>query len=279
MIMTLVHIELEKLFRRNRSYISIIAILVIVIVIQGGMMLDGESMINFISENLQEVFLLQGNLLNGYLISFLSINGLWIHVPILVVIVTGDLISGEANSGTLRIVLSRPVSRSAFILAKYIAAMIYVALLILILASLSLGLGVLFFGTGDIIVFFDKINVLPKEILLGRFIMAFAYGIISMWTVAALSFVFSCMSNNSLSPIILTMVVIILFTVISSIETGVFKAVQPYLFTTYMNNWLAFFDYQLEWQTIITSLVILTGHIIVFLVVTTVLFRKKDITS
>lgn len=279
MIISLIKIELEKLFRNGRSYISLIAVLLIVLVIEGGMMMDGEALINFVSENLQEVFILQGNLLNGFMISFLSINGLWIHVPILVVIVTGDLISGEANAGTFRLVLTRPVSRIQLVLAKFITAMIYVALLVFILAVLSLGLGILFFGKGDIIVIFDSINILPEEILMGRFVMAFSFGILGMWLVAGLSFIFSAISDNSLSPIILTMAVIILFTVISSFGVGVFERLKPFLFTTHMSNWQSFFDYELDWGEILHSTFILIAHILIFLGLTLVIFNKKDIKS
>jgi ABC-2 type transport system permease protein len=279
MILKLVSIELEKMFRRKRSFIGMLAILIIILIIEGGMMLEGEALIDLISENIQEVFILQGNLLNGYLISFLSINGLWIHVPILVVIVTADLISGEASGGTFRLVLTRPVSRNALIAAKFITAMIYVALLIILLAILSLGLGILFFGKGDILVIYETINILEEHILPARFIMAFSYGILGMWLVASLSFVFSAISDNSLSPILLTMSVIILFTVISSFEIGIFENVKPYLFTTHMSNWRYFFDYELEWNKILQSISIMVIHTILFLAITLILFNKKDITS
>lgn len=279
MMLTLILIELEKLFRRSRSYISLVAVFVIVLVIQGGMIMDGRALIDFVSENLQEVFIMQGNLLNGYMISFLSINGLWIHVPILVVIVTGDLISGEANMGTLRMVLTRPVSRIRLVIAKFITAMIYVVLLIFLLALLSLGLGIFFFGTGDIIVIFDTINILPEDILMGRFIMAFSFGVLGMWLVTSLSLVFSAMSENSLSPIILTMAIIILFTIISGFGAGVFENIKPYLFTTHMSNWQSFFESELNWEKILESTFILIGHILIFLTLSLLIFNKRDITS
>jgi len=275
----LIHIELEKLFRRGRSYIPVLAVLVIIGVIQVGMMLDGVSLIDFVSENLQEVFILEGNLLNGYLIAFISINGLWIHVPILVVIVTGDMISGEAGAGTFRMVLSRPVSRTRLILAKFLTAMVYVAMLVALLAVLSLGLGILFFGKGDIIVMFESINILPEEILMGRFLMAFLFGMLGMWLVAALSFVFSALAENSLSPIILTMAIIILFTIVSGFEINIFQTIRPYLFTTHMNNWQSFFDFELDWNRIGRSAGVLVLHILAFIAATLVIFRKKDITT
>ena len=279
MISTLIHIELEKLFRRKRSYISIIAVFVLILVIEGGMMLDGEILIDLIYENLQDVFILQGNLLNGYLVSYLSLNGLWVHVPILVVIVTADMISGESSSGTFRLVLSRPVSRHALIFAKFIAAMMYVAILVILLALLSLGLGIFFFGVGDIFVIYDTINILPEHVLPGRFIFAFSFGILGMWLVASLSFVFSALSENSLSPIILTMSIIILFTVITSFDIGIFEKIKPYLFTTHMSNWRYFFDYKLSWTKIITSVAMLIGHVVFFLVLTMLIFNRKDVTS
>jgi ABC-2 type transport system permease protein len=279
MILTLVHIELEKLFRSKRSYIGLLAIVLIILVIEGGIMLQGEALIDLISENLRDVFILQGNLLNGYLISFLSINALWLHVPILVVIVTADLISGEAGSGTIRLILSRPVSRSKLILAKFITAIIYTTLLVLLLAVLSLVLGILFFGKGDIFVIYGSINILQEEILPGRFIMAFSFGVLGMWLVASLSFVFSALAENSLSPILLTMSIIILFTVISSFEIGIFENLKPYLFTTHMSNWRYFFSYKLEWAKIMQSGLILFAHIVFFISLTLIIFGKKDITS
>ena len=279
MILTLVHIELEKLFRSKRSYIGLLAIVLIILVIEGGIMLQGEALIDLISENLQDVFILQGNLLNGYLISFLSINALWLHVPILVVIVTADLISGEAGSGTIRLILSRPVSRSKLILAKFITAIIYTTLLVLLLAVLSLFLGILFFGKGDIFVIYGSINILQEEILPGRFIMAFSFGVLGMWLVASLSFVFSALAENSLSPILLTMSIIILFTVVSSFEIGIFEDLKPYLFTTHMSNWRYFFNYKLEWAKIMQSGLVLVAHIVLFISLTLIIFGKKDITS
>ena len=173
MIGKLTFIELEKLFRRGRTYIGFAAVILIVIIIQAGMALEGENLLNFISESLERSFVIHGNLLNGYLISYLSINSLWIHIPILVVIVAGDLISGETNAGTFRLILTRPVTRMNILTSKFLAGMVYIAILICILGFLSLGLGIIFFGEGDLVVILDTINIIPADSLIERFIFAF----------------------------------------------------------------------------------------------------------
>ena len=110
---------------RGRSYIGIIAVIIILLLIEVGLMLDGQALLDTFINNLRESFFLQGNLLNGYLVTYFALNTLWIHIPILIVIVTGDLVSGEAAAGTYRMYLTRPVSRGTVITAKFITGMIY----------------------------------------------------------------------------------------------------------------------------------------------------------
>jgi ABC-2 type transport system permease protein len=75
------------------------------------------------------------------------------------------------------------------------------------------------------------------------------------------------------------MAIIILFTIITGFEIDIFVKLRPYLFTTHMNNWQSFFDFELNWTKILRSVLIIVGHIVVFISVTLFLFDKKDITS
>ena len=110
---------------------------------------EGQEMLDYLTRNLKQSFLFQGNLVNGYMVSYLVLNFLWVHVPLLIVIVTGDLLAGEANAGTFRILLTRPVSRFSLVTAKYIAAFVYTLVIVIFLAMLSIGLGLLIFGKGE----------------------------------------------------------------------------------------------------------------------------------
>lgn len=276
---TIIMVEIEKLMLRGRSYISFIAVLVIIILIMAGLKMGGKELQDIITINLQDNFFLQGNLINGYLITYTSLNTLWIHVPILVVIVTGDLVSGESGSGTFRILLTRPVRRNLLITAKFFCGLTYATLLVVFLAVLSLGLGLLLFGKGDLLVFVDTVNILPSGELPFRFFMAFLYGIISMWTVAALSFFFSVIADNSLAPILFTMAIIIVFTIISNFDLEIFNSIKPVLFTTYLADWQSFFAYKINYGDIIRALGILLAHVAIFYGLSIWLFNKKDITT
>ncbi|MBN2174250.1 MAG: ABC transporter permease subunit [Bacteroidales bacterium] len=273
----LTKIELYKLFTRKRSYIGFIAILVIVLVAQAAMLWEGQAMHDFITSNLQDAFIMQGNLVNGYLMTYLVLNFLWVHIPLLIVIVTGDLISGESHGGTFRLLLTRPVSRWKLITAKFIAAKLYTFLIMVFFALISLGLGLILFGKGDLMVIFNSVNIIPENDLMWRFILAFIFGFIGMTTVAALSLLFSGMANNSLGPILSTMAVIILFTMISKFDFHIFAIIKPFLLTTYLDSWQMLFSFEVDIKAVIKDAAILLIHIFIYYGLTLWYFNRKDI--
>ena len=277
MLSNLIKIELYKIFRKPRSYIGIAVIVFIVVLIELSIWIDGQRILDFITQNLYDSFYFQGNLLNGYLISYLVLNTLWIHVPVLVAFVAGDIISGEAANGTLRTVLSRPVKRTHLLFAKFVANISYSTLLVLILSFLSLFFGLLIFGKGDLIVITNKINILPQQGLMLRFIYAFGFGVLSMAVISTLSFMFSAFGNNSIGPIIGTIAVIIGFNIISSFQLPIFNNIRPYLFTTYLNSWFHFFSFNLDKDLILKSILHLSANMLIFFLITIISFRRKDI--
>ncbi len=277
--MKLITIELKKIFLRGRTYISFGVILLLVLVIIAGISLDGQRFIEFIIQNLQTAFFLEGNLLNGYLVSYLIINTLIIHIPFLIALVTGDLLAGEANMGTFRLLLTRPVSRSQWIFAKFMAGGIYTLLVVAFMAILSLGLGLIVLGPGDLIVMRGKIHILSMDDVVWRFAAAYGFGVLSMLVIASLSLFFSSLADNSIGPIIGTIAVVIVFNILTALSIGLFKVVKPFLFTTYINDWKLFFDSQLDYRRIIISASVLAFHVVLFYILTLWNFKRKDILS
>ncbi len=275
----LVILELEKIFKKGRSYIAFGAIIIIILLIQMGLKVEGEFMLDMLMMNLKDTFYFQGNLMNGYLISYVVLNTLWIHVPILIAIVTGDLVSGEAQQGTLRLLLPRPVSRGKLLTAKFFAAIIYSTLMVIVVALFSLAIGIPLFGKGDLLVMFNRLNIFAQDDVMWRFLLAYGFGIIGMWVIAALSLLFSVFSDNSLGPILLTFAVLIVFNILSTFEFGIFDPITPFLFTTYINSWMLFFDYDLEMNKIYLSLTVLLVHVAVLYAASYYAFIKKNITS
>jgi len=273
-------VELAKIAAKPRSYIGFVAIAIIISLIHIAMYVDGMNYISFVTTPLQAAFNLEGTILNGNLVCFIILQTLIIQIPLLVALVTGDLISGEAAMGTIRLVATRPVSRMQLVMAKFLAGAVYVMLLLVFLGVLALGLGLWLFGPGDLIVLkSEELTIIQGDDTFWRFMAAFGIAFISLLVVATFSMLLSCFAENSIGPIISTMAVIILFTIIGTMDIPFFDRMKPFLFTTHMVVWRNMFDQILDVEQIRQSLTVLVLHILVFLGVTLWFFRKKDILS
>ena len=280
MIVTLIKIELLKIFRKWRTYIGFIAIGVLVPLLHLGMYLEGQNSIDFVTRGLRDSFFLVGNLLNGYWISYIILNALTIHIPFLITLVAGDLLAGEATAGTYRILVTRPVSRMQIVTSKFLAGMIYTSSLIFWLAVMSLVVGLIVFGSGELIVAGSQaIIIFDKSDVLWRFFLAYGFGILSMSVVCSLAILFSSLVENAIGPIVGTMAIIIIFIILSAFDVEILREIKPYLFTNYILNWREFFNDPLDLPEIAKSISIMLGHIIVFFAATSYIFHKKDILS
>src|SRR5829696_426347 len=111
-MLRLLRIELFKIFKRPRTYISFAVISVIILLVQVALKFGGREYVGLMMSGLNETFEVPTNeILNGYLVCFIILNLLLIHVPILVALIAGDIVAGEANMGTLRLIVSKPISR------------------------------------------------------------------------------------------------------------------------------------------------------------------------
>jgi ABC-2 type transport system permease protein len=289
---SLISVELYKIFKRPRTYIAFGAIAALIVVIQLGLKLDGDSYAAFIMKDINDALTVDGKILNGYLICYILLQLLLVHVPLLVALIAADMLSGEANLGTLRLLYTTPYSRSQWVIAKFIAASIYTLLLLIWLAFLALFVSMWVFGTDDLFLMKSNYVVLiESQDVLWRYVGAFVFASFSLLTVTSLGFLMSSLANNSIGPIVGTMSAIVFFTILSTLNIPLFNVIKPYLFTTHMNNWKEFFDIQvnanneairgsiLHVAKIKNSLFILGQHIILFVSVAIHIMKRKDILS
>ncbi|HNU15409.1 MAG TPA: ABC transporter permease subunit [Chitinophagaceae bacterium] len=291
----LLKIELFKIFKRPRTYIAFGAIAAIVFLIQVALKFDGKSYVDLLMSNLSGSFEFsdefKNKLLNGYLICFVILNTLLIQMPLLVALIAGDSIAGEANMGTLRLSLTKPVSRTQYMLVKFAASVVYTLALLIWMAALALFGSMLIFGTNDMVVLRSEgIEQMKDFDVLWRYVAAFGYAAVALTTVSALAFLLSVFAENSIGPIIATMSIVIVFTILSEMNIPIYdKTIKPYLFTSHMVAWKGFFYVKADAEgttingsienlpAVLRSLGILVAYIVLFFSTAVWVFRKKDI--
>ena len=265
---------------------------VVVGLIQLGFYTDGETYLSFGLRSLSDTFDLKGKILNGYLMAFIILQTLLVNLPLLVSLVAGDMVSGEASIGTLRLILTKPVSRTVLLMGKFTAASIYTFVLLLWMALWSLGISMMIFGVDDMLILkSDMITQILSSDVMWRYIAAFGFAIIAMLTVAALSFFLSVFAENSIGPIMGSMSIIIVFTIMNTLDLPIFNQLKPFLFTSHMLGWKGFFDIKVDanneqivgsienLSAVMMSAGILVLHIIGLLWASIIVFKRKDILS
>jgi ABC-2 type transport system permease protein len=272
--------EFIKILAKPRSYLGIGALTLLIGIILFAMKADGSSFISFVTASFEQTLSFNGNILNGNLIAFIILQMLIVHIPLLVALVTGDLISGEAAMGTVRMLATKPISRTNIVLSKFIAGAVYTLILTIWLGFLALIVAKWIFGTGDLIVLnSDGLVILKSDDILWRYGLSFMVAFLALLTISTLSICLSAFAENSIGPIVSTMAIIILFTIIGSLDVSVFDNLKPYLFTTHMASWRSFFEDPVPWGRIQESIIILLVHNVLLVSIAIYKFNKKDITS
>ena len=280
MLLKNIYNEFIKILAKPRSYIGIGALTLLICIILFAMKADGSSFISFVTSSFEQTLSFNGTILNGNLIAFIILQMLIVHIPLLVALVTGDLISGEAAMGTVRMLATKPISRTKIVISKFIAGAVYTFILTLWLIFLSLFVSKFIFGSGDLIVLNSEgLVILKEQDILWRYGLSFIVAFLSLLTVSSVSICFSAFAENSIGPIVSTMAVIILFTIIGSMEVSVFQSIKPFLFTTHMASWRSFFEDPVPYSKIFNSIIILVVHNVLLVSIAVIKFNKKDITS
>lgn len=292
----LLQIELYKIFKRPRTYIAFVVITVIILIVQVALRFGGKEYVDMIMSGAKESFEIPyKEILNGYLVCFIILNLLLVHVPILVALVAGDMIAGEANMGTLRLLITKPISRVELLMVKFLASSIYTILLLIWIAAFALFVSITLFGTNQLIVARElesaQYYIISQNDILWRYAAAFVFAGIGLITVAAMAFMLSAFAENSIGPIVITVCIIIVFTILTGMQIPFYdETIKPYLFTTHMLGWKGFFyvkdldgvtiNGSIEnFPAIVKSGLILLGYTTIFLCITVWHFRKKNILS
>ena len=289
---TVFQLEVFKIFKKPRTYIAFIAIAAITGLIQMAIYADGQRYMDFFLNDIKENFDVIGNPLNGYFVCFVILQTLLVHVPLLVVLISADMIAGEANMGTLRLLMTRPASRSKLLFAKFFASSFYILILLIWIAVTGLFISLWIFGKdGMLNAKSYEIILLNKDDLFWRYLLAFGFAFVALTTVGALGFFLSVFAENSLGPIVATMSIIIVMTILSTLEIPLFERMRPFFFTSHMVGWKGFFEMKMNADgsaipgtvrnlpAVMKSMSVLFLHIIGLFFASWYVFRKKDIVN
>jgi ABC-2 type transport system permease protein len=270
--------ELWKLFGKKRTYIGFGAFLLAQVAMllafrftrwQGDMerMLSGNGYLatEFISALTVSVVMLMPQII--------------LLMPLYVSLVGGDLVAKESEDGTLRMILSRPISRVRLLLVKWVAGILFAMVLVLALGFMALGLASLFFPWKGLFVFIpgQAFSVLPAAEGLARFALAHAFLAVNASAVLSIAFMFSCFNMKPAAATILALSYLFVNLVMEGIPF--FDRYQNWFITHHFKCWLMVFQDPIPWARIFESETLLLAACATVFVIGATAFHVRDIKS
>lgn len=201
-----------------------------------------------------------------------------LFMPVAVALYAGEAVAGEAQGGTLRYVLVRPVGRTRLLVAKLVMILAFVLLAVAVVAAVGYATGVLLLGDGTAAgVTGVSGTTLSTAELVQRTLLSIVYVSLSMLGVAALALLLSTFSDSPLGAAMGALAFLIASTLLLTLDAA--EALHPYLPTRY---WLAFVDLfrdPILWRDLVRGVLLQGVYVVVFLGAAWANFTTKDVTS
>jgi ABC-2 type transport system permease protein len=189
-------------------------------------------------------------------------------------------VAKEAEDGTLRMILARPISRFDLLLAKWLAGIVFSILLVFALGAMAISFARLWFPWRDMFVAWPPL--VPFSILsagegLKYFALSHLLLAVNASVVVAIAFMFSCFNMKPAAATILALSVLFISFVMEQIPF--FEEYREWLLTYHFHAWLFMFAKPIPWPRIAGSLAILGAFNLTAFLIGTAAFQARDIKS
>jgi ABC-2 type transport system permease protein len=207
-----------------------------------------------------------------------------IFLPVSVAVLAGDSVAGEAQTGTLRYLLIRPVGRTRLLVAKLIALIVFVLFAIGAVLLTSFLTGITMFGGEPAagvalpadVTSLSGVTITPAGLAM-RLLATVGYIVISMLGVAAIALFLSTVTDSALGAAMGALAVLVTSQVLVTLDAA--AAIRPYLPTRYWLAWIDFFRDPVLWRDIERGAGIQLVFLAVLLAAAWANFTTRDVTS
>ena len=171
---------------------------------------------------------------NGVFLTFIALSTLLVLVlPVVVSVVAGDSVAGEAGYGTLRYLLAVPAGRTRLLAVKYGVIVTFGLCATFIVSAVALVAGVVLFPVGPVTLLSGTTVSLADGLL--RLLFVTLYVAAAMAALGAIGLAISTLTEHAIGAIAAIMILVVTSEVVDNVPQ--LAAAGPYLPTHW---WLSF---------------------------------------
>lgn len=173
---------------------------------------------------------------NGLFVALAALSiEIGLLLPLATALVAGDSIAGEAQTGTLRYLLTVPVGRTRLLLVKYGGIVVYVLAGALVVSAVGMLAGLALFGGGTLTTLSG--TPMPMGTAVVRVLLATAYVAAGLAALGAVGLFVSTLTEHPLAAMLVTVIVSTASFILDEIPQV--DWLHPYLLT---HQWAAYAD-------------------------------------
>lgn len=213
--------------------------------------------------------------------SVLSMSQLIQVVTIFTVVIAADIVAGEFATGTIKLLLIRPASRSKILLSKYLSTILFSILLLIVLFATAFVLNGFLYGFTDIgtpYLHMDQEMAVRESSMFLHAVSTYSLKCVELVMVVTLAFMISTVFRSSSLSIGLSLLLLFLGQVItlffSQWSWGKFWLFANTNLTQYIEG-----KPLIEGMSMSFSIAVLTVYFLLFNVLSWTLFNRRDVAS
>jgi ABC-2 type transport system permease protein len=213
---------------------------------------------------------------NGIFVSFTAlVVVIPIFLPMAIAVVAGESVAGEANTGTLRYLLTVPVGRTRLLVVKFLAMAFWCVVIASVVALAGLAIGFALFPAGKVTLLSGTETSLIGGI--GRLWVAVGYAAMMMLAVSAMGLFISTLTEVPVAAMAATLGVAITMQVLVAVPQ--LHSIHPLLITNYLLNFGDVLRDPLSFSGLTRGALVALAYVAIFWSLAWARFTSKDVSS
>jgi ABC-2 type transport system permease protein len=261
--------EIGMVFRRRRNLVLLVILALVPVLVSVAVKLSshpvgrGGSIFGGITDN--------G--LFAALASLLVVSPLFL--PLVIAVVAGDSVAGEASTGTLRYLLAVPVGRSRLLAVKFAAMLVWCLTCVVAVAVMGVLSGLVLFPSGGVTLLSGRTVSYGDGLL--RLLLVTGYVALTVATIAAIGLFVSTMTEVPVAAMAATLTLTIVSEVADAIPQ--LSSIHGALPSHYWLQWVDLLRDPVRSGDMYTGLLVTLFYVALFVSLAWARFGGKDVTS
>ena len=206
-----------------------------------------------------------------------------IFIVIIILITSSTIISNELKEGTIKLLLIKPYTRNQILLSKYLSMIIVMVLSIIYLYLTQLLIGGFYLGFSSlqekVVIYNFQLSTIMCYNIFGYTFLRILLKLPMLILLSTLSFLISIITSNNILSLTISLIVYIFSASIKSLAINYNLKIMKYLLTMNwnINEYLFGKLSEYKYLNLTTSIIICIIYYIFLLVLSFIIFNKKDI--